>query len=66
MNTPSFFIKSLPKLPEVKGTPEQVFSFAKDFGTMVLKLIQTKTIAALGTVTPVHYFAVSLQPNDPS
>jgi hypothetical protein len=27
-------------------------SFAKDFGTMVLKLIQTKTIAALGMVTP--------------
>ncbi len=34
------------------GTPDQVFSSAKDFGTMVLKLIQTKTVAALGTVTP--------------
>jgi hypothetical protein len=51
MNTPSFFTKLLPKRPEVTGTPNQVF-FAKDFGTMVLKLIQTKTIAALGTVTP--------------
>jgi hypothetical protein len=47
MNT-SFFTKSLPKCPEVMGTPNQVFSFAKDFGTMVLKLIQTKTITALG------------------
>jgi hypothetical protein len=52
MNTPSFFTKLLPKRPEVTGTPDQVFFFAKDFGTMVLKLIQTKTIAALGTVTP--------------
>jgi hypothetical protein len=51
MNTPSFFIESLPKCPEVKGTPDQVF-FSKDFGTMVLKLIQTKTITAFGTVTP--------------
>jgi hypothetical protein len=52
MNTPSFFTKLLPKLPEITGTPDQIFSFAKDFGTMVLKLIQTKTIAALGMVTP--------------
>jgi hypothetical protein len=52
MNTPAFFIKWLPKHPEVTRTPNQVFSFAKDFGTMVLQLIQTKTIAALGTVTP--------------
>jgi hypothetical protein len=52
MNTLSFFTESLPKCPEVTGTPNQVFSFAKDFGTMVLKLIQTKTIAALSTVTP--------------
>jgi hypothetical protein len=52
MNTPSFFTESLPKCPEVTGTPNQVFFFAKDFGTMVLKLIQTNTIAALGTVTP--------------
>jgi hypothetical protein len=41
------------------GTPNQVFSFAKDFGTIVLKLIQTKTIVALGMVTPgsttLHY-----------
>jgi hypothetical protein len=51
MSTPSFFTKSLSKHPEVTGTPDQVFSFAKDFGTMVLKLIQTKTIAALGMVT---------------
>jgi hypothetical protein len=48
MNTPSFFTESLPKRPEVTGTPNQVFSFANDF----LKLIQTKTITALGTVTP--------------
>jgi hypothetical protein len=54
MNTPSFFTESLTKHPEVTGTPNQVFSFAEDFGTgtMVLKLIHTKTIAALGTVTP--------------
>jgi hypothetical protein len=52
MNTPFFFTESLPKRPEVTGTPGQVFSFAKDFRTMVLKLIQTKTIKALGTVTP--------------
>jgi hypothetical protein len=52
MNTPSFFTESLPKRPEVTGTPDQVFFFAEDIGTMVLKLIQTKTIAALGTVTP--------------
>jgi hypothetical protein len=52
MNTPSFLTESLPKHPEVTGTPDQLFSFAKDFGTMVLKLIQTKTISALGTVTP--------------
>ena len=52
MNTPSFFTKLLPKRPEVTGTPDQVFFFAKDFGTMVLKLIQTKAITALGMVTP--------------
>jgi hypothetical protein len=52
MNTPSFFTKLLPKGPEVLGTPDQVFAFAKDFGSMVLKLIQTKTIEALGMVTP--------------
>jgi hypothetical protein len=52
MNTPSFFTKLLPKHPEVTRTPNQVFFFAEDFGTMVLKLIQTKTITALGTVTP--------------
>jgi hypothetical protein len=52
LNTPSFFTESLSKHPDVTGTPDQVFSFAKDFGTMVLKLIQTKTIAALSTVTP--------------
>ncbi len=52
MNTPSFFTKSLPKHPEVTGTSNQVFSFANNFETMVLKLIQTMTITALGTVTP--------------
>ncbi len=44
MNTPSFFTKLLPKCPEVTGTSDQAFSFAEDFGTMVLKLIQTKTL----------------------
>ncbi len=52
MGTPSFFIELLPKCPEVMGNSNQVISFAKDFRTMVLKLIQTKTIAALGTVNP--------------
>ncbi len=52
VNPPSFFTKLLHKCPEVTGTFSQVFSFAKDFGTMVLNLIQTKTIATLGTVTP--------------
>jgi hypothetical protein len=52
MNTLSFFAELLPKCPEVTGIPDQVFFFAKNFGTMVLKLIQMKTIAALGTVTP--------------
>jgi hypothetical protein len=47
-----FFTKLLPKHPEVTGTLNQVFSFAEDFGTTVLKLSQTKTITALGTVTP--------------
>ncbi len=50
---PSFLLtKFPPKGPEVTGTPNQVFSFAKDFGTMVLKLIQTKSTASLGVVTP--------------
>jgi hypothetical protein len=52
MNAPSFFTELLPKHPEVTGTPAQVFSSTKDFGTMVLKLVQTKTIAAFGMVTP--------------
>jgi hypothetical protein len=52
VNTPSFFTELLPKCPEVTGTPNQVISFAKDFGTMVLKLIQAKTIAALSMATP--------------
>jgi hypothetical protein len=52
MNTLSSFTELLPKHPEVTGTPDQIFSYAKDFGTMVLKLIESKTIAALGTVTP--------------
>jgi hypothetical protein len=61
MSTPSFFTELLPKRPEVTGTPNQVFSFAEDFGTMVLKLIQTKTIANLGCGHfRVHYFAVPL------
>jgi hypothetical protein len=52
MNPSAFFTELLPKRPKVTGAPNQVFSFAKDFGTMVLKLIQTKTIVALSTVTP--------------
>jgi hypothetical protein len=52
MNTPSFFTKLLPKHPEVTGTPDQIFFFVGNFGTMVLKLIQTKTITALGMVAP--------------
>jgi hypothetical protein len=52
MNPPSFFTELFPKHPEVTGIPNQVFFFAEDFGTMVLKLIQTRTIAALGMVTP--------------
>jgi hypothetical protein len=39
VNIASFFTELLPKCPEVMGTPNQVFSFAKDFRTMVLKLI---------------------------
>jgi hypothetical protein len=52
MDPLSFFTESLLKRPEVTGTPNQVFFFAKECGTMVIKLIQTKTITALGTVTP--------------
>jgi hypothetical protein len=44
----SFFLHQIAS----QVTPDQVIFFVKDFGTMVLKLIQTKTIAALGTVTP--------------
>jgi hypothetical protein len=59
VDPPSFFTKLLPKCPEVTGTPNQVFSFADDFRTIVLELIQTKTMAALGMVTPgstiLHY-----------
>jgi hypothetical protein len=47
-----FFHQIASQVPWSHGTPNQAFSFAKDFGTMVLKLIQNKTIAALGTVTP--------------
>jgi hypothetical protein len=53
MNTSLFFTLSLPKHPEITGAPNQAFSFAdKDFENSVQKLIQTKTIAALGTITP--------------
>jgi hypothetical protein len=51
MNTSLFFTKSLPKHPEVTGAPNQAFYFAEDFGKVVLKLIQSKTIATPGTVT---------------
>ncbi len=42
----------IPKHPEVTGTPEQAFSFIGDFTNAVGKLVQTKTISALATVTP--------------
>jgi hypothetical protein len=51
INTSSFFTVSLPKHPKFTGAPSQAFSFAEDFGKAIQKLIQTKTIAALGTVT---------------
>jgi hypothetical protein len=52
MSNPIFFIESIPKRPEVTGTPEQAFSFVGDFTNTLVKLIQTKTISALGTVKP--------------
>jgi hypothetical protein len=52
MNTSLSFTESLPKHPEVIGAPNQAVSFAEDFGKATLKLIQTKTIATPGTVTP--------------
>ncbi len=45
-------MESLPKHPEVTGAPNQAVSFAEDFGKASLKLIQTKTIADLGTALP--------------
>jgi hypothetical protein len=47
-----FFSESIPKYPEVTGTPKQAFLFVGDFTNVVVKLIQTKTISSLGTVTP--------------
>ena len=52
MSNPEFFTESIPRLPEVTGTPEQAFSFVKNFTNAVVKLVQTKTISALATVTP--------------
>ena len=52
MSNPDFFTKSIPKHPEVTGTPEQAFSFGGNFTNALAKLIQTKNIYALGTVTP--------------
>ena len=52
MPNPDFFTKSIPKRPEVTGTPEQAFYFIGDFTNAVVKLVQTKTISALATVTP--------------
>jgi hypothetical protein len=52
MNTSFFFTKLLSNHPEVIGAPNHAFSFAEDFGKAIQKLIQTKTIAALGMVTP--------------
>jgi hypothetical protein len=50
MNTSSIFTESPPKHPKVTGAPSQAFSFAEDFRKAVQKLIQTKSIAALGTI----------------
>ena len=47
----NFFTKSIPKRPEVTGTPEQAFCFVGDFTNTVVKLVQTKTISAYATVT---------------
>ena len=46
------FTQLIPKRPEVTGTLEQEFSFIGDFTNAVVKLIQIKTIFALGTFTP--------------
>ena len=37
---------------EVTGTTEQAFSFVGNFTNSVVKLVQTKTISGLATVTP--------------
>ena len=52
MFNPNLFTESIPKCPEVTDTPEQAFSFGRDFTNTVVKLVQTKTISALATVTP--------------
>jgi hypothetical protein len=52
MNTSSFFPKSLPKCPVVARAPNEALSFAEDFRKAIIKLIKTKTITTLGTVTP--------------
>ena len=40
------------KRPGVTGTSEQAFSFVGDVTNTVVKLVQTKTISTLATVTP--------------
>ena len=52
MSTSDFFTELIPKCPKVTGTPDQIFLFVKDFTKAVVKLVQTKTISAFGTVTP--------------
>jgi hypothetical protein len=51
MSTSNFFTESIPRHPDVTGTPEQAFLFFGDFTNAVGKFIQTKTMSALGTVT---------------
>jgi hypothetical protein len=46
------FLHRIASQAKVTGAPSQTISFAEDFGKAVQKLIQTKTIAALGMVTP--------------
>ena len=54
MATSKFFTGLIPKCNNVTGAPNQVFIFAENFTNdkAAVKLVQTKTITALDTVTP--------------
>jgi hypothetical protein len=53
MSNSYFFTALILKRPEVTGTPEQAFSLLGiTFTNAVVKLVHTKTISALATVTP--------------